>query len=157
MCASTKLLQIGVIAAQAETTVRTVRYYLEEGLIESAQKSPGGFYLFDPHTVDTVRFIHKLQDIGMSLKDIKALYQVRRENPTGHEAYPIVLRRLQKRLHDVNRKIGQYEELRDELEKAIDLVQQCHGCKMKPNRENCLACEVVKDKDSIPLPFGAIL
>ncbi|MGO9572225.1 MAG: MerR family transcriptional regulator [Desulfomonilaceae bacterium] len=157
MTAQRQLLQIGEIASQAGTTIRTVRYYLEEGLIESAERSPGGFYLFEPHIVDTVRFIQKLKNLGMSLNEIKALYQVRREKPTGNEAYPVVLKRLQDRLCDMNKKIGEYEELREELEEAIDLVQQCHGCRMKPNRENCLACDIVKKRNRIPLPFGAIL
>jgi DNA-binding transcriptional MerR regulator len=157
MAAGRKLLQIGEVACQTQTTVRTVRYYLEEGLIESAKRSPGGFYLFEVHTVDTVRFIQKLKSIGMSLTEIKTLYQIRREKPTGHEAYPLVLRRLQECLNDANKKIEEYEELREELEKTIDLVQQCHGCRIKPNRENCLACEVIKERSRIPLPFGAIL
>ena len=152
-----QLLQIGEVASQAKTTVRTVRYYLGEGLVESAERSPGGFYLFEPHTVDTVRFIQKLKSLGMSLNEIKSLYQVRLEKPTGNEAYPVVLKRLQERLSDVNKKIGEYKELRQELEEAVDLVQQCHGCLMKPNRENCLACEIVKKRRRIPLPFGAIL
>ncbi len=120
-------------------------------------ESPGGFYHFEPHIVDTVRFIQKLKNLGMSLNEIKALYQVRRDKPTGNEAYPVVLKHLQDRLCDVNKKLGEFEELREELEEAIDLVQQCHGCRMKPNRENCLACDVVKKRHRIPLPFGAIL
>jgi DNA-binding transcriptional MerR regulator len=157
MPAERQLLQIGEVACKTQTTVRTVRYYLEEGLIESAERSPGGFYLFKVHTVDTVRFIQKLQSIGMSLNEIKVLYQIRREKPTGHQAYPLVLKRLQECLNDVNKKIEEYEELREELKETIDLVQQCHGCRTKPNRKNCLACEVIKKRDRIPLPYGAIL
>ena len=157
MKAKRQLLQIGEIAGQAKTTLRTVRYYLGEGLIESAGRSPGGFYLFEPHTVDTVRFIQKLKSLGLSLNDIKVLYQIRREKRTGNEAYPLVLKRLQERLSDVNKKIREHEELRQELEEAIGLIQQCHGCRMKPNRENCLACEIVKKRRRIPLPFGALL
>jgi DNA-binding transcriptional MerR regulator len=157
MEAERRLLQIGEIASQAKTTVRTVRYYLGEGLIECAERSPGGFYLFESHTVDTVRFIQKLKSLGMSLKEIKAMYQIRQEKPTGNEAYPAVLKFLQERLSDVNEKIGEYEELREEVEQTIDLVKQCRGCRIKPNRENCLACEIVKKRRRIPLPYGAIL
>ncbi len=157
MAAQRQLLQIGEIAHQAGTTTRTVRYYLGEDLIAAAERSPGGFYLFESRTVDTVLFIQKLKSLGMSLNEIKSLYQIRREKPTGNEAYPLVLKRLQDRLCDVNKKIEEYEELRKELEEAIDLVQQCHGCQTKPNRENCLACDIVKKRSRIPLPFGAIL
>ena len=114
MAAQRQLLQIGEIAHQAGTTTRTVRYYLEEDLIASAKRSPGGFYLFESRTVDTVLFIQKLKSLGMSLNEIKSLYQIRREKPTGNEAYPLVLKRLQDRLCDVNKKIEEYEELRKE-------------------------------------------
>ena len=127
---------------------------LREGLIESAERVPGGFYLFEPLAVDTVRFILKLKSLGMSLTEIKTLYQIRREKPMGNEAYPLVLKRLQKHLSEVNKKIGEYEEFREELVEAIDLVRECHGCRMKPNRENCLACDIVQKRLRIPFPMG---
>jgi len=155
---STKtLLKIGEIAREAGTTVRTVRYYLEEGFIEYADRSDGGFYLFEPHVVAKVSFIKKLKDLGLSLKEIKALYQIRQEKNTGDEAYKLVLERLTKQHELTEKKMNEYLQLKEEIEDAMKLVKECTGCRKKPNRDNCIACEVVKKWDLLPSPFGAIL
>lgn len=152
-----KFLQIGEVAGQAGTTLRTVRYYLELGFIEAAERSPGGFYLFDPSEVDRVRFIQSLKELGLPLKEIKALYNIRKEKKRGHDSYPLVLERLLKHRTAVEKKLKEYSRLKQELDEAIVLVGECKGCEEKPTKENCLACEIVKKRSRIPLPFGAIL
>ncbi len=155
---STKtLLQIGEVTREAGTTVRTVRYYLEEGFIEYTDRSDGGFYLFEPHVVEKVKFIKKLKDLGLSLKEIKSLYQIRQEKNTGDEAYKLVFDRLKKQHELTEKKVSEYLQLKEEIEDAMKLVKECAGCRKKPNRDNCLACEVVKKWDLLPSPFGAIL
>jgi DNA-binding transcriptional MerR regulator len=66
-------MQIGEVANLTNTTIRTVRYYLQEGLIRATDRSQGGFYLFDRRTVETVRYICHLRDLGLSLSKIKEL------------------------------------------------------------------------------------
>lgn len=151
------LFQIGEVARQAGTTLRTVRYYLELGFIEASERSPGGFYLFDTSEIDKVRFIQNLKELGLPLKEIKALYKIRKEKKRGHDAYPLVLERLLKHRMAVEKKIKEYSKLKHELDEAIVLVDECKGCEKKPTKENCLACRIVKKRSSIPLPFGAIL
>ncbi len=151
------LLQIGELARQAGTTIRTVRYYLEQEFIEAQERSPGGFYLFDNSAVDKVRFIQRLNELGLPLKEIKALYQIRRDKKRGNDAYPLVLERLLKHRTLVEKKVSEYSKLKKELDEAIVLVSECEGCERKPTRENCAACEVVKKRSSVPLPFGAIM
>lgn len=151
------LLKIGEVAQQAGTTVRTVRYYLEEGFIDHSDRSDGGFYLFDPNVVQKVNFIKKLKELGLSLKEIKALYKIRKENATGDDAYKLVVERLARQQELTEKKIREYQDLNQEIFNAISLVKECAGCRKKPNRENCAACDVVKKWDLVPLPFGAIL
>ncbi len=153
----TPLLQIGELAHQAGTTIRTVRYYLEEGFIEASERSPGGFYLFDSNAVDKVRFVQRLKELGLPLKEIKALYMIRKEKTRGADAYPLVLERLVKHRALVEKKISEYFELMSELDEAIALIGECEGCEKTPTRENCSACEVLKKRRGIPIPFGAIM
>ncbi len=152
-----QLLKIGEVARQAGTTVRTVRFYLEEGLIEHIDRSDGGFYLFEPEVVDKVKFIRKLKELGMSLKEIKSLYDIRKQQKTGDEAYKLVLEKLKKQHQLAQRKAEEYMQLKKEIEDAMKLVNECAGCRKKPNRKNCTACEVLKEWDVLPSPFGAIL
>lgn len=151
-----KLLQIGEIAKIAGTSVRTVRYYLEQGFIQAADRSQGGFYLFEPEAAETVFFIQKLKEAGLPLKDIKKIYQARRDGETGNEAYPLVLGHLEKQKTILEQKIADYQRLKIEIEASIDLVKQCEGCRVRPSRQNCETCPVVTAQKKLPLPFQAI-
>ncbi|MDZ7831990.1 MAG: MerR family transcriptional regulator [Desulfobacterales bacterium] len=153
---SKKLLQIGEIAKKARTSVRTVRYYLEEGFIEAADRSRGGFYLFEPEAAETVFFVQKLKDAGLALKDIKKIYRARRDGKTGDKAYPEVLKHLETQKTLVEQKIADYQRLKTEIEEAIKLMRQCDGCRIKPCRQNCEACTVVTSRKKLPLPLKAI-
>lgn len=137
--------------------MRTVRYYLEEGFIEAAGRSPGGFYLFESEAAETVFFIQKLKDSGLALKDIKKIYQARREGETGDKAYPLVMQHLERQRAAVEQKLADYQRLKNEIDAAIDLVRQCDGCQIKPCRQNCEACTVVTSRKDLPLPLKAIL
>ncbi len=152
-----KLMQIGEVAQAAGVTVRTVRYYLEKGFIQAAERSPGGFYLFHPQAVETVHLIQMLAGLGMSLAEIKELFQIRRQEPTGDRAYPQVLARLRRQLELTEKRIQEYARLKEEIQRACRLVERCRGCDKKPNRENCSSCPVAGEFDPLPLPFGAIL
>lgn len=152
-----KLFQIGEIAQNAGTSVRTVRYYLEEGFIRAAGRSPGGFYLFTPEVAQTVFYIQKLKDAGMALKDIKQIYRARLDGQTGNEAYQEVLKHLEAQKAIVEQKIADYQRLENEIHEAIDLVRKCEGCSVQPSRKNCEACAVVKSAEKIPWPVKAIL
>ncbi len=151
------LLQIGDVARLAATTIRTVRYYLEQGFIEISERSPGGFYLFDFAVVGKVQFIQSLKELGFPLKEIKTLYDIRKEKKHGNDAYSLVLERLRKHKSLLEKKMAQYSKLKKELDESIRLVSECKGCDKKPTKENCIACAVVLKRKSIPLPFGAIM
>jgi len=155
--ANKHLCQIGEIADKAGVTVRTVRYYMEEGFIEPGDRSAGGFYLFAPETAETVFFVQRLKDAGLALKDIKAIYLARQNGQTGNEAYKQVLAHLEKQKKLVEQKIADYRQLKTEIEDAMALVAQCDGCQLKPTRKNCESCPVVKNAKKIPLPVKAIL
>jgi MerR family Zn(II)-responsive transcriptional regulator of zntA len=151
------LLKIGDVATKAGTSVRTVRYYMEEGFIEPAARSAGGFYLFSPEAAETVFFISKLRQTGLSLKEIQKIYNARRSGQTGEEASSAVLEHLLTQRDAVIRKIKDYQKLKSELDAAVELVSLCRGCTNKPTREKCRSCKVLKNQKKLPLPVQAIL
>ncbi|MGM0424169.1 MAG: MerR family transcriptional regulator [Thermodesulfobacteriota bacterium] len=155
--AKKEYLQIGEVAQRAGTTVRTVRYYLELGLIQAESRSKGGFYLFSAQAADTVYFIQKLRSAGLGLRDIQAVYEARRQGDTGNEASSEVLRLLQGQKEVLEQKIQDYQRLLTEIQEAMELASYCQGCSCKPSRQTCLECSVLKDKQRLPLPIQAIL
>ena len=96
-----------------------------------------GVICLNPRWQKRFFFIQKLKDAGLSLKDIKAIYQTRSDGETGNTAYPVVLRLLERQKDLVEQKIADYQRLKTEIEASIELVKQCDGCQIKPSRQNC--------------------
>ncbi|MFF1469478.1 MerR family transcriptional regulator, partial [Streptomyces mirabilis] len=63
---------IGELAAQAGTTTRALRYYEEQGLLESDRTS-AGYRLYEPGAVRRVRNIRELLSCGLTVEDVKSL------------------------------------------------------------------------------------
>ncbi|MFP4035285.1 MAG: MerR family transcriptional regulator, partial [Desulfovermiculus sp.] len=74
------------MAGRSGVAVRTVRYYLEKGVIQADERSPGGFYFFTQNAVDAVFSIQKLQTAGLGLKDIEKIYRARAQGSTWDQA-----------------------------------------------------------------------
>jgi DNA-binding transcriptional MerR regulator len=63
-------------AVQAGVTARTLRYYEELGLIQSA-RSPGGHRRYDASAVDELARIRNMQSLGFSLETIRKVLRYR--------------------------------------------------------------------------------
>ena len=74
-----KLLKIGELAKRTGETVPTVRYWLKEGLLSSAQRTPSGYQLFDVDMIERIKQIHALQDRRMTVAEIRE--KIARDEP----------------------------------------------------------------------------
>ena len=61
---------IGKLAAEAEVTSDTIRYYEKEGLLASAGKTGAGYRLYGEDAVRRLRFVRQAQQCGFSLSEI---------------------------------------------------------------------------------------
>ncbi|KIX14322.1 MerR family transcriptional regulator [Dethiosulfatarculus sandiegensis] len=152
----TPLLQIGEVAKRCNTTIRTVRYYLQEGLISEADRSQGGFYLFEEAAVEKVRYICMLREIGLSLQEIKMLIHIRRSSDTGGEAAQHLRERLGEQLKMSEEKIEEFKKLKTEITGTIKVLEGCEGCQNKPRHSTCSKCRVLKDSEKLPAPMKAV-
>jgi MerR family copper efflux transcriptional regulator len=73
-CEVSNLLRIGELAAQAGVSTRTVDYYTQLGLLQAAERTGGGFRLYDPAAVVTISTIKRLEEHGLSLQSICAAF-----------------------------------------------------------------------------------
>ena len=67
-------LRVGDLARMAGKTVRAIHHYEELGLIEPAGRSKGHYRLFQPDSLVRIRWIGKLQSLGLSLSEMCILY-----------------------------------------------------------------------------------
>ncbi|MFN2540318.1 MAG: MerR family transcriptional regulator [Mycobacteriales bacterium] len=67
------LLQIGDVAEQTGLSLRTVRHYEDVGLLPPAERSPGGFRLYDEQTVQRLLVIKQMKPLEFTLEQMKEL------------------------------------------------------------------------------------
>lgn len=79
--ASTALLQIGEVADRVGLSLRTVRYYEEQGLLEPESRSPGGFRLYSERQVDRLSLIKQMKPLGFTVAEMRDLLDARDELP----------------------------------------------------------------------------
>lgn len=141
----------GEMARLSNSTLRTVRFYEEEGLLEPLERSDGGHRLFPESELDKLRLVSELRLIGLSLDEIKALLHAKRRNDSGAAA----ARELDDHLRDYSLKLAERIELlshlQQEIEAARRVIQRCETCThnhLFP--ESCGECRTMKDAGDLP-------
>lgn len=66
-------LHIGEVAERIGLSLRTVRYYEEQGLIEPAGRTEGGFRLYTDEQVDRLLLIKQMKPLGFTVQQMRDL------------------------------------------------------------------------------------
>ncbi|MET7980009.1 MerR family transcriptional regulator [Streptomyces mirabilis] len=67
----TGLLTIGELARATGLTVRTIRYWSDEGALPPVARSSGGYRLYDAASVARLELIRPLRELGLGLDDVR--------------------------------------------------------------------------------------
>ncbi|MBK5940975.1 MerR family transcriptional regulator [Halochromatium roseum] len=151
------IMKIGAIAEQLGTTVRTLRFYEAQGLVQP-QRTPGGTRLYDEADVARFAAVLALARLGFSLQELAALAAVRSQNETGDAASRDVLARLAAMDQSLAAQAAAIKTQRRDLAQAQALVRRCQGCTQRPLRAVCDQCEVsrgVSDSQILQLVWEA--
>ncbi len=70
-------LTIGKVAAAAGVPVATIRFYERQGLVPAPGRNASGYRVYDPATVDRLRFIVRAKALGFTLEEIRELLMLR--------------------------------------------------------------------------------
>lgn len=111
-------MRIGDVAAAAGVSVRALRYYEEQGLLE-AERSPSGQRLYPAGAVGRVRWIQLLYGAGLPSKAIVDLL------PCVHTgvATPEMLSRLAAERDRIDQQVRDLTATRDRLEHVMAATQ----------------------------------
>jgi len=135
------LLKIGEVAKQLATSVRTIRYYEEEGLLLPI-RTEGGTRLYSPAHIGRLKAILQLAHSGFSIESIHAICCIRETCQTGDESSQQVTHALSAAQDTLNRQIQALHTLKQEVAAAQQVVQQCSGCQNSPTTHGCPTCPV---------------
>jgi MerR family transcriptional regulator, copper efflux regulator len=73
MAARTGLLQIGQVAERTGLSLRTIRFYEENGLVRPTSRSDGGFRLYSEDDVARLEVIKRMKPLGFRLEEMQEL------------------------------------------------------------------------------------
>lgn len=131
-------MTVGQIAAAAEVSAQTVRYYERRGLLPMPPRSASGYREYEQGHLRRLRFIRRAQMLGFSLDEIQELLKLRVRNASTCAS---VERRTRDKITVVDGKLTELQRLRDTLE---GLAQSCRV--RRPTSE----CPVLESLDDAP-------
>lgn len=114
-------MNIGEVASRSGVPAKTIRYYESIGLIEQAERSPGGYRVYNQRDMKTLQFIQRARNLGFSVKqvgELLALWQDRQRNSADVKAL------ARTHLEEIDARMRELQAMRDTLE---DLVVRCRG------------------------------
>jgi DNA-binding transcriptional MerR regulator len=68
-----ELMQIGQVAERTGLSLRTIRFYEENGLVVPTTRSEGGFRLYSDDDVARLEVIKRMKPLGFSLEEMHQL------------------------------------------------------------------------------------
>jgi len=129
------LTQIGDVAKELGITTRTIRYYEEIGLMGLSERVGGGARLYTPENIKRLKFILKLKELGISLKEMQELaknFEAAADMDTQLQQYetitPKLLDILEMQINKIDEKISKLSSLRkDIVEYRVRIIDHLKG------------------------------
>jgi len=118
--------KIGEVAARSGLTVKTIRFYCNEGLIRPIGRTEGRYRLFDNSVDEELALIRTLKAIELPLVDIMKFLESKR---TGVCTCDSLKRTIKGKVKGIQQKVEDLENLSTELTRVLMSWEDCGGTK----------------------------
>lgn len=141
-----KTFRIGEMASLSGLTPRTIRYYMELGLLPE-ERTDGGQRTFTNSDLVYLKRIGELKELGFSLEEIKRIISLRKEDESGSLRRAELLRQYRAKLSDDKTKVKKLEEHISQLEWHIKQLEEAEkdGSFRSCPGSSCITC-LYRDK-----------
>ncbi|MFO0664682.1 MAG: MerR family transcriptional regulator [Polyangiaceae bacterium] len=140
------LMQVGDLAQQSGKTVRAIHLYEELHLLTPVSRSKGGYRLYDASALVRIRWIAKLQELGMSLPDIQSLARDWQDEQFATKATLRMKEVYAAKLAATREQLERLSSLERELEASLAYLEAC-GDVCEPERltQTCQSCDLHRE------------
>lgn len=117
-------MTIGDLSKLLDLSPRTIRYYEEIGLLETAKRTEGGKRMYSEDDFRRLRFIKKLKILGLTLAEmheVDAMYKIHRKNS---KVFPRIIELFDNHRKEIDRRIEELSLLKSEIEEFQDRVRE---------------------------------
>lgn len=140
---ASELLRVGDLAKATGKTVRAIHHYEQLGLLRPSRRSKGRYRLYAHDAVDRVRWIHKLNDIGMTLSQIKEILAGWEDAASAPRAMAQIREVYRQKLEEVRAQAARLHALEAELSKSLKYLETCESvCNPTELVETCCECTI---------------
>jgi MerR family transcriptional regulator, copper efflux regulator len=119
-------MKIGEVAQRSGLTVKTIRFYCDEGLIHPISRSEGGYRLFGDEVFAELALIRTLKAMDIPLQDVRQILESRR---SGVCTCTTLQDTIRTKAGEIVHKIAALRDLHNELEDLLSRWQDCGGQK----------------------------
>jgi DNA-binding transcriptional MerR regulator len=110
-----QLTSISELSATLGLTTRTLRYWEEVGIIESAERADGAARGYNPYYVRRIKFIMKLKHLGLTIKEMQTLYSAYGDTKETDRMLPALIRTLSDHIETLDARVANLTALRTEI------------------------------------------
>ncbi len=143
-------MQIGDLAAKADVTPRTIRYYEELGIVEPEERTAGGFRLYSESQLRRLQIVQSLKDLGFGLDRIREFFNIKNGAESGGGVARALVEHLVEQERHIDDRIRQYMLMKERNKKAIEVLNGCLCCTVKACERDCHHCEVYREHEEVP-------
>jgi len=119
-------LKIGQVANYSGLPVKTIRFYCDQGLVQPATRTEGGYRLFDGSVYADLALIRTLRGMDVPLSELKKILEVRRSGICNCLS---LKRSIESRLRLVDQRLQELAAMRRDLGELLEQWQDCGGSK----------------------------
>jgi DNA-binding transcriptional MerR regulator len=116
-------MRIGELAERAGTSARTLRYYEQQGLLDT-RRDASGYRDFDEVDLRLVREIRSLLEIGFNLEDARPFVECLRAGNESGAVCPDSIAVLQRKLADLDGYIARLTEIRARVSQDLSAAAE---------------------------------
>ena len=119
-----ELQKIGAVAARTGISVKTIRFYCDQGLLQPAGRSEGRYRLFDGSVDGDLALIRTLRGLDIPLPTITAVLKARRSGVCTCNNLQATIR---DKAGEIQQRIANLQSLHAELNGLLSSWQGCGG------------------------------
>lgn len=119
-------LRIGEVARLSGLSVKTIRFYCDQGVLQPLGRSEGGYRLFGPECLAELALIKALRSMDVSIADLSRILEVRR---SGVCNCSMLQQSIATKLASIDARILELQAMKQELTRLLSSWQECGGAK----------------------------
>lgn len=143
-------LTTGEMARLSNTTLRTVRFYEEAGILAPIARTEGGHRVFERPQLERLMLVADMREAGLSLEEIRELLESKRKARSGGAAAEAACKILQRHAGELKAKIAVLTRLKEDLDRTALATGACVGCEEPDFPDHCDRCGRVAKPEAQP-------